>query len=191
MGYEHLFAKGDLALLHDWLQQTGELYMDLDRPHSGGLNNSLYFLNSLSHLKSIVAEETHPEVSISIFREKQYPIRGLMNGALLTTAFEQIPDRQYFTILSRADDSLAPFNVIGFGDSHDELREEFARLKGKHGRIGQDPFDQPDTNFFEKPDDVFVTRSYRHPEPQVTKNRVSYAPFDVEPERYRPHIDFW
>src|SRR5258708_39971941 len=106
MGFEQLFAKSDLALLHDWLQETGELYMDLDRPHSGGLNNSLYFLDNLSRLKSIVSQETHPEVCIYIFRKKHYPIRGTVGDALLATVLEQIPDRQYFTILSLGDDPL-------------------------------------------------------------------------------------
>ena len=191
MGYEHLFAKSDLALLHDWLQETRELYMDLDRPHSGGINNSLYFLDSLSRLRGIVSQETHPEVCICIFHKKQYPIRGIIGDAMLATAIEQIPDRQDFSILSPGNHPLGAFDVIGFGDCHDELREEFTRLKGKQARIGQDPFDQPDTNFFDKPDDVFVTRSYKHPELSISKNRTKYSPFEAEPGRYRPHIDFW
>ena len=191
MGYEHLFAKSDLALLHDWLQETRELYMDLDRPHSGGINNSLYFLDSLSRLRGIVSQETHPEVCICIFHKKQYPIRGIIGDAMLATAIEQIPDRQDFSILSPGNHPLGAFDVIGFGDCHDELREEFTRLKGKQAHIGQDPFDQPDTNFFDKPDDVFVTRSYKHPELSISKNRTKYSPFEAEPGRYRPHVDFW
>jgi hypothetical protein len=100
MGFESLFAKRDVALLHDWLQETGELYMDLDRPHSGGMNNSLHFLDNLRALKEIVSRERHSEVGIYIFRKKQYPIRGIMDDALLATALEQIPDAQYFNILS-------------------------------------------------------------------------------------------
>ena len=104
LGFEQLFAKSDLALLHDWLQETGELYMDLDRPHSGGLNNSLYFLDTLSRLKSIVSQETHPEVCIYIFRKKHYPIRGILDDALLASALEEIPDRQDFSIFEKPDE---------------------------------------------------------------------------------------
>jgi hypothetical protein len=132
MGYEHLFGKSDLALLYDWLQETGELYMDLDRPHSGGSNNGVHFIESLAALKGIVSHERHPEVYISIFRLKQYPIRGIVGDSLLATVLEQIPDRQWFSIVSLGDGPLAPCNVIGFGDCHDEMREEFARLEGKH-----------------------------------------------------------
>src|SRR5437870_12828740 len=100
MRYESLFAPQDLAMLYDWLQETGELYLDLDRPHSGGSNNSVHFVTSLVELKAIISRETWPEVDISIFRAKLYPTRGVADEKLLLTVMEQIPDGQYFTILS-------------------------------------------------------------------------------------------
>ena len=191
MGYAHLFARHDLALLHDWLQQTDELYMDLDRPHSGALNNSVHFIGSLVTLKEIVSREDWPEVCICIFREKQYPIRGIADHSLLAQAFEQIPDEP-FSILSPAADPLVPYERIGWGDSHDELRQEFARLSGRRIRLGVDPFERADTEkFFDRPDDVWVARSYRKGQPPVSKNRANYPPFDADPENYSPHIDFW
>ncbi len=71
MGYESLFAPPDLAMLYDWLQETGELYLDLDRPHSGSRNNSVHFVTSLVELKVIISRETWPDVDIEIFRAKQ------------------------------------------------------------------------------------------------------------------------
>jgi hypothetical protein len=195
MGYESLFAPSDLAMLHDWLEETGELYLDLDRPHSGGANNSLYFVRNLAELRGIVSNETWPEVDISIFRAKQFPIRGLADEKLLAAAMEQIPDNQYFTLLSVGADRLAPCGAIGWGDSHKELREEFARLEGQQVWIGQDPFDLPPNDhfdrFFNSPDRVLVVRFHKQPEPRVSKNRPAYAPFDAAPDRYRPHIDCW
>ncbi|HTS30959.1 MAG TPA: hypothetical protein VMH81_34040 [Bryobacteraceae bacterium] len=70
------------------------------------------------------------------------------------------------------------------------MRAEFARLAGEDARVGQDPFDRPDTNYFDKPDDVFVLNSLRHPT-AVHKNRTRYCPFDSDPDRYRAHIGFW
>jgi hypothetical protein len=100
MDYEHIFAECDLALLYDWLQPNGELYMDLDRPHSGGSNDSVHFIHSLAQLKKIVSEEAHPEVRIDIFREKQYPIWGIVDEKLLALALEFLPDGEWFSILS-------------------------------------------------------------------------------------------
>lgn len=199
MGYESLFAPPELAMLHDWLQETGELYMDLNRPHSGARNNSVHFVRSLADLKVIVSRETHPEVDISIFRARQYPIRGIAGEELLAAALEQIPDNQDFHILSVEADPLAPCTAIGFGDSHQELREEVSRLAGEQIWVGQDPFDLPPydqfNRFFDTPDQVLVVRfQFQGPkylEKGASKNRATYAPFDAAPDRYRPHIGFW
>jgi hypothetical protein len=123
------------------------------------------------------------------------PIRGLADEKLLATAVEQIPDSEYFTILSVPADPLAPCEIVGWGDCHGELRRAFARLAGMHVRVGQDPFDLAPVdhfdNFFDSPDEVLVVRFHQHPEPRVSKNRAAYAPFDAAPDRYRPHIDSW
>ena len=130
------------------------------------------------------------EVCIYILRKKRYPIRGILDDALLASALEEIPDRQDFSILSPGDHPLGAFDVIGFGDCHDELREEFIRLKGKQVRIGQDhPFDRQ--TFFERPDEVFVACSYIHPEPRIWKNWTTYPAFEAEPDRYHSYIGFW
>jgi hypothetical protein len=195
MGYERLFAPPDLAMLHDWLQETGELYVDLSYPHSGGSNGSVHFIRSLGELRAIVASDTHPEVDISIFRAKQYPIRGVADEGVLAKAMEQIPDGQRFHILSAEADPLAPCAAIGWGDCHEELSEEFAQLAGRHVWVGQNPFDVPPYNqfdrFFNSPDQVLVVHYWQHPEPRLSKNRAAYAPFEAAPDRYRPYIGFW
>jgi len=195
MGYERLFAPPDLAMLHDWLQETGELYIDLSHPHNGGSHSSAHFVRSLPDLKTIVASETDPEVDISIFRARQYPFRGVADEGLLAKVMEQIPDGQWFHILPAEADPLAPCAAIGWGDSHEELREEFAQLAGRNIRIGQNPFDLPPYDqfdrFFNSPDEVLVVHSWQRPEPRVSKNRAAYPPFDAAPDRYRPYIGFW
>jgi hypothetical protein len=189
MGYEHLFGERDVALLYDWLQETGELYMNLDRPHSGGDNGSVYFIHSLAQIRRIVAEEKHPEISITIFREKQYPIRGTADETLLASALDFIPDGEWFSIVSPGDGPFAPCTLVGFGDTHSELREHLIRLRNKSVYFGRNPFDRRDS-YFETPEDAWVANSYQHP-PQITKNRILYASFEAEPDRYRSHIASW
>src|SRR5713101_7567931 len=95
--------------------------MDLDRPHSGGSNNSVHFIQSLAELKDIVSREKHPEVSISIFRAKEYPIRGLFDESLPGMALSQIPDGQDFRILSPGYGRDMACDKIGCGDSHHQV----------------------------------------------------------------------
>lgn len=195
MGYERLFAPPDLAMLHDWLQETGELYVDLSHPHNGGSNGSAHFIRSLPELRTVVASETDPEVDISIFRAKQYPIRGVADEALLARALEQIPDGQWFHILPAEADPLAPCAAIGWGNCHEDLREEFAQLAGRNIWVGQRPFDllpcDRSDRCFNSPDQVLVVHYCQNPEPRVSKNRTAYSPFEAAPDRYRPYIGFW
>jgi hypothetical protein len=186
MGYAHLFDERDLALLHDWLQQTGELYMDLNRPHSGGDNRSVYFISSLAQIKEIVSAEKHREVSITIFREKQYPIRGVADEKLMKAAMRFLPDGQWFSIVSLGNAPSAQCNIVGFGDTHAELQENFVRLEGQSVRFGRNPFDLRNS-YFEQPDNAWVVNSYLYP-PRVTKNWPIYLPFETEPNRYRQII---
>ena len=75
--------------------------------------------------------------------------------------------------------------MIGCGDCHEELREEFDRHHGQAIYVGQDPFDYGDAKkFFERPDEVWVVRSHQRPQPQIAKNRVLCAPFDEDGARY-------
>lgn len=143
----------------------------------------------MAQLKQIIAEEKHPEVCITIFREKQYPIRGTADETLMTAALDFIPDGEWFSIVTLGDHPFAACSVVGFGDTHAELREDFIRLRNKSVYFGRNPFDQQNS-YFETPDDAWVVSSYRHPQ-KVSKNRLFYAPFDAEPDRYRSHIASW
>jgi len=183
VGYDHLFEQHDRALLSDWLQETGELYVDLHRPHSGGDNSSFYFTSTLAQLKEIVVSEGHPEVSITIFRQKQYAIRGIADEKLAHEALALIPEGEWFSILSLEKVPSTPWNVIGSGNTHAELQESLANLKGQSIRFGRNPFDLR-SSYFEDPDDAWVANSYLHP-PKITKNWLSYSPFETDPDRYR------
>ena len=155
----------------------------------------MHFVRNLAELKAVVSGETWPEVDISIFRARRYPIRGFADEKLLVAAMGHMPENEYFTILSVEAGPVAPCRAVGWGYSHKELREELARLKGRQVWVGQDPFDLPPYDHFERlfnsPDEVLVVRFYKYPEPRASKNRAAYAPFGAAPDMYLPHIAFW
>jgi len=188
MGYQHLFHERDLALLYDWLQETGELYVDLDRPHSGGDNSSTYFIDSLAQLKKIVGAEGHREISITIFRQKQYPIRGVVDESLVSEAIAYLRDGEWFSIVSLGDGPLAPCKIVASGDTQAELRQSFDELKGHTVRFGQNPFDLRNS-YFGEPENAWVAQSYMHP-PKIVKNWQSYPPYETNPDHYR-QIALW
>ncbi|MBK9747412.1 MAG: hypothetical protein IPO91_11600 [Chloroflexi bacterium] len=86
MNYLHLLSLDNIALLKDWLEETGELYVDIDLPHSGS-SGSAYLVRSMNELKLLISRQTHPEIVIAIFHSLQYPIRGIADEILLKQVF--------------------------------------------------------------------------------------------------------
>jgi hypothetical protein len=183
MDYSTLFSLDNIALLSDWLEETGELYVDIYLPHSGG-GSSAYFLHSLSDLKALISQQTHPEIAISVFHYLQYPLRGVANEILLRQALENIPDGEYYAIVSL--DYAYPSSVSwwGSGNSHDELRREFADVLGKKIGIGQNPFDIHSEDWFSLHPDQALKVS-------VLRNQNHYERYAIEPEKYKRVFELW
>ena len=183
MDYSHLFSSHNLALLSDWLSETGDLYVDVYLPHSGS-SSSAYFVHSTRDLKSLISQQTHPEIEIAIFHYLQYPIRGIADEILLQRALQQIPDGEQYTIVSL--DNVYPSSVSwwGSGKSHQEFRREFADVLGERVGIGIDPDDAYSGDWRKLPPDEVLVIS-------VLKNQNYYEPYAKAPERYTSIIEQW
>jgi hypothetical protein len=183
MSYLAFFTPHNLALLNDWLSETGELYVDVYLPHSGG-SSVAYFIHSLKELKSLISQQTWPEISFTVFKQLQFPLRGKADENLLEQALNRIPDGQPYSIVS-IPLSRYPSNISwqGNGNSHEELRREFADVLGEEVGIGQEPFDIYDDKWIRYHHEVFQV--------SLTKNQNYYEPYAKEPERYKWLEDFW
>ncbi len=181
--YLELFSPHHLALLHDWLSESGELYVDLYYPHSGG-SGPKYFVRSLHDLKELISQQTHPEIEISIFRRLQYPLRGLADDSLLERALRMIPENHWYQIVSLDDYYPLPRNFLGCGDSHSELRQEFDKVRGRNVGIGTDPFDYHDTSWvYTHANEVMYL--------SVKKNRNNYEEYSRNPQKYESIVKMW
>lgn len=183
MSYTTLFLPHNLALLYDWLAETNELYVDVYLPHGGG-SSTPYFIRALSELKELVLQQTWPEIVISIFHHVQYPLRGIAEEHLLAQALQQIPDGQWYRLVSLRHFYPSPCVFLGSGNSHIELQRDFSEVIGQSIGIGHDPFDLHDRSwFYSHPDEVFVL--------SVMKNQSYYQAFDQQPDKYRTLTDVW
>ncbi len=184
MNYLLLFSPHDLALLSDWLRETGELYVDVYRPHSGG-GSAAYFIRSMNDFKSLISEQNWPEIDITIYRQMQFPVRGIANEELLERALQQIPDSEEFTIVSlQGYPSYCKPGSSGQG--HEELRREFIDFLGQEVGIGQEPTDVyvRDAKWFHAHSkDVFRL--------SVTRTRSYYENYAKNPQAYQWLEDSW
>jgi hypothetical protein len=181
--YLSIFTLSDLALLSDWLAETGELYIDIDLPHSGGRSYS-FFIHSLADLRALISQQEWPEIAITVFRHKQFPQRGIVDSTFIEQALAQIPDGQPYTILGPQEGYPQPCTWQDDGNNHDALRRELEELKDQWVAVGLDPFERyrPDKAYW-KHEEVFHV--------SVHKNQNYYERYSKTPDNYKWLIDFW
>jgi hypothetical protein len=185
MDYVGLFTRHHVAVLHDWLTELGELFIDLEYPHSGGGGRN-YFVHSLEDIKSLISEQTHPEIKITIFRASIFPIRGKDYLDLLERALKRIPENQYYQIVVLLS-YPGEYEMLTDGKGHEELRRDIANLEPGHEiAIGVHPFD-PTNEEFEQFYGGRVERLYF----EIRKNLNSYTELINHPDRYQDALDRW
>ncbi len=183
MNYSSIFTLHNLALLSDWLDETGELYVDIDLPHSGGSGIS-YFIRSLQDLKELMAQQVWPEIVASVFHHHQYPLRGVVNEGLIKEALHEIGDGEWYAIISLKGFYPASCSFLGGNKSHAELRKELESLVGQQVGIGQSPFDIHDGKwFYFHPDEVLQVA--------VKRNQNYYEQFAHNPNKYEWIAELW
>ena len=181
MDYLSLFTPYNVAELHDWLREEGELYVDLYFSHRG-MGSVGYLVHSLSDLKELISIQDWPDIEVTIFRRKQYPIRGIANSELIRRATSNIPDGSEFHVIS--PDVCYPSKCLhlGGGDSHTELIRELKSLEGKRVAVGVDP--EPTMKWaISNPEEAMYF--------SVMRNRRGYQPFSSQPNRYEDEIRKW
>ena len=183
MNYLQLFSIHNLALLSDWLEGNKELLIDVYHPHSGA-GSLQYFIHSIEDLKQLIGNQTHPEIEITIFREKQYPLRGIADKELLEKALFNVKDGEYYSIISLENDFPSSINFLEDGNSHLELRHDFSQVEGLKIGFGKNPFDAHDDEWFRENRSKFFRLS-------VTKSLNYNENYMKNPEKYKWIEDFW
>jgi hypothetical protein len=177
MKYLKLFSLSNLALLNDWLEENGELLVDIYRPHSGG-GGFQYFVYSLEELKYLIKIETWEELAITIFQEKQYSLRGIADEAMLKKALSQVKNGDWYSIISLERNLPNPIDFLYASDTHSEMKEDFSKIFGQEIGFGQNPFDIYDDNWFKENNDKVFTLT-------VTKSRNYNESYVENPEKYK------
>ena len=148
-------SNDERAQLGKWISESGELWVDVHLVHGGGSSTD-YFVCSIDELEALIAQQTHRELVVSVFRRIQFPVRGVADERLQELALQQIPDGQWYEIVSLDHYYPSSIESFGGGNSHAELRQEFSEVLGERIGIGQNPFDG-DTNWIHSsPDEVLV-----------------------------------
>jgi hypothetical protein len=121
--------------LNDWFRASGELFVELYKPHSGG-SGFFYVLNTYAQYEHLMVNAKPGSISF-ILRDKQLPIRGIVDDGLIENALKQIPDGEYYAVI---EPCVYPnsFVYLGDGNTHSELKNDLEKLRGVEVWAGVD-----------------------------------------------------
>jgi len=130
---------GVQATLQTWLNETSELFVELYYPRSGG-SGWFYLLRSPADIKHLI-EQARDGALFFLLKQKQFPLRGIVDDAFISQALATIADGEDYLI---TDLAIYPEHVSFFGDgqTHKQLLADLHDLRGLLVGVGR----EPDTN---------------------------------------------
>lgn len=153
MGPISVYDKSVDAKVKEWIAVSNEVFVELYQPHSGG-GGTWYMVSSYTSFKEMVAKAPSGAV-LFILREQQFPIRGIVDDALITRALDEIEDGDEYAVVQREFYPTA-LSDLGNGYRRAELLADLEECRGKLVCLGKEP-DLPDEYWTENErDDVIV-----------------------------------
>jgi len=131
-----------LSTISDWLEASGEVFVVIRYAYGAGAKDYL-FIQSPQELQALLGT-LPPRSDVIVFRQRQLPIRGIADNALLDQAITAIPDGTWWFLLCRDGEKPSDFSSAG-DNSHQALKTAIAEHQGRYVAIGLDPpFHEPD-----------------------------------------------
>lgn len=153
MGPISVYDESVGAKVKEWIAVSNELFIDIERPHSGG-SGDWYMVSSYASFNEMVAKAPSGAV-LFILREPQFPIRGIVDDAFIKRGLDEIQDGEWYTVTQR-EFYPTPLSHFGSGNSHTELKADLDDCRGMLVCLGKDP-DLPVEYWIENDDeDVIV-----------------------------------
>jgi hypothetical protein len=180
MKYLKLFTLHNLALINDWLEESGSLFVDIYIPHNCG-DSDKFFVSSIEELKQLIKKQASSEIEISIFNQKQFLLSGIADEKLIAKAITEIKDGEDYVIISLENKFPESIDILETGDNHEDLRKHLSKVFGRRVAV---EIDSADIHWYRRnTKDVFKL--------SVTKNQNWYEKADKNLAKYKSLEDFW
>jgi hypothetical protein len=128
-----------LAKLDSWFSSQPEILVMIRYSHAAGARDYEFFpsLQSLTErIRGLPAL-----TSITVFRQPQLPLRGIVDDALISRCLSSIPEGGEYLVVEtvrRVYGSRSWFHY-GSGESHAELRDDLEECRGAPVAVGLYP----------------------------------------------------
>jgi len=131
--------KGFLRTVENWLHLQTEVLLLIRYSRAAG-SKSFEFFTSFNHLRERL-EALPPQTSVTVFRERQLPLRGCVDDELIGKCLNSVQDGSEFlvveTVLTTAGNQSWFHHAAG--ESLEELRDALEGLRGKSVAVGEYP----------------------------------------------------
>jgi hypothetical protein len=128
-----------LRTLEEWLRGQSEVLMLIRYSRAAGHKSFEYF-TAFDRLRERLGE-LKPETSVIAFRQRQLPLRGLVDEGFIGRCLNSIRDGSEFLVVETVPSTTGPARWFHdeAGESLDELRETLEGLRGKRVAVGEYP----------------------------------------------------
>jgi hypothetical protein len=121
----------------DWIERAGEVLVILRYLNSGAKDFAL--CRTRSEFEDLV-DSVPRGTDIEVLRDRQLPIRGVVDDAFIRSALDSLPDGQEYLLMT--SETLPGSKISRFaemGESQAELRESLSELIGAEVALGRCP----------------------------------------------------
>src|SRR5436309_543994 len=139
MSYPSSTSAPFLSIVQAWIETAGEVLV-LIRYHASAGAKEFEFFGVMSAFQGRLAA-LPPRTCITVFRDKQLPVRGAANPELASVALARIPDGEEWLAVTLRPTVLGKWSWFhhAAGETHAELREELDSHYGELTAIGPYP----------------------------------------------------
>lgn len=127
------------GVLESWFCSHSELLALIRFSHSAGSRTFEFY----SHFQALLSrmEGLPPSACVTVFRDPQLPLRGVVDDAFIAYCLEAIPHQTEFLIVEMTPRVYGPVSYLhnAAGESLAELREELSERQGTSVAVGLYP----------------------------------------------------
>jgi hypothetical protein len=140
MDFRWLLHADDRAGLDRWFSESGELFVDVYHPHSGG-GSEHFLLRSVSELDRLLETRPCREIELCVYRGTPFPYRGIAGPELAAEALAGLPEGDRYAVASLEAQIAGACEILGDTESKEELEALVAEVAGRLVGIGLHPSD--------------------------------------------------
>jgi hypothetical protein len=162
MSYLSISDPNFLNTMESWFRSQPEILALIRYSHAAGSREFRLF-SSFPVFSEVLRQLPHL-ACVTVFRQPQLPLRGVVDDKFIARCLESIPDGSEYALTEtvRRDYGRASWFHFGSGESHAELRDDLEECRGAPVAAGLYPpwlYDNEDVISAVVPDENGVTRS--------------------------------